>query len=278
MSRMPIVAVALIGAALTMRGGAAEKLTPAQLLDLHARAVHGGAAAAPGRLSVRGTCELTTVTGAGALKGSFTLSSDVNTSQLAIRFLNESYEGESIGYDGHQVQVGFAQPRIGARSAMGLFLSVNQMIVREGLLGGVLNGRWPLFDPERRPAKLSYDGLKKLEGQQYHRLNYRVPKGQGDLTVHLFFEPDTYRHVASVYQTSYAQGMGATPESSSRNSELHYRLEERFSDFTTHGTLSLPSTWRVRYERSGNTTSQWRYDLTVDSVEEGRGGTPMVAP
>ena len=155
-----------------------------------------------------------------------------------------------------------------SRSAVGIFLWVNKAIVGEGLIGGVLNARWPLLDLAARDAKVSYDGLKKMGGRDLHRLRYRAKAAAGPLDVLIFIEPETYRHVATIYTTSQAQGMGPTPEASSQQHELVYRLEESFSDFERFGQVTLPKTWTLRYERSGNTTSEWKYELKLESFEE----------
>jgi hypothetical protein len=187
---------------------------------------------------------------------------------VTMQFKTDLYEGEIWGTDGKDVEIGFAQPRTSSRSALGLFLWVNKVIVSDGLLGGVLNARWPLLDMAGREARVSYEGLKKLEGRELHRLRYRARQRQGELDVLLFLEPETYRHVATVYTASQAQGMGLTPETSSQQHELVYRLEERFSDFERFGAITLPKTWTLRYERSGNTTSEWKYELKLERFEE----------
>jgi hypothetical protein len=141
------------------------------------------------------------------------------------------------------------------------------VIISEGLLGGALNTRWPLLDVAGRQAKLGYDGIKTLAGRELHRLRYRARNNQGTLEVHLYFDPKTYRHVASVYSTSQAQGLGATMESSSQEADLHFQIEERFGRFEEVGGLTLPKSWSLRYERSGNTANEWKYDMTVQTVE-----------
>jgi hypothetical protein len=165
------------------------------------------------------------------------------------------------------VLVGFGQRPASRRSALGGFVSSNDVILREGLLGGVLSAAWPLLSPEVRQAKLASDGLKKLDGRELHRLAYRAKKGQNELTVHLYFEPETFRHVATVYSSSRAQPLGATPEASSQQSDQYFRLEERFSGFERSLGLTLPRTWTLRYESTARTTTEWRYDLKVDEIE-----------
>ena len=206
--------------------------------------------------------------GAGQLPGTFRLASASRNARFTMQFNSDLYEGEDFAVDGEQVEIGFAQPRTNSRSAMGNFVAINRVIVGEGLFGGVLNAGWPLLRISARQPKLDYDGLKKFAGRNLHRLRYRAREKHANPEIYLYFEPDTYRHVASVYTTALTQAMGATPESSSQQSDVHFRLEEGFSDFKQVGGLTLPSAWTVRYERSGNNVSEWKYDLRVQSVDE----------
>jgi hypothetical protein len=267
----------LLGAALV----AATKPAADEIVKRHLAEGLNGAVLAAGQVrDIRGAAQVSTpAKAAGALTGSFRVISTAASSRMTLQFNTDLYEGETWAADGPEVEVGFAQPRTSARSALGLFLWVNKAIVGEGLLGGVLNARWPLLDVAGREAKVSYDGLKKLGGRELHRLRYRASQRQGPLQVMVFLEPETYRHIATVYTTSQAQGMGLTPETSSQQQELVYRLEEWFSDFERFGAITLPKTWTLRYERSGNTTSEWKYELRLESFEEreqkpaGRGRT-----
>ena len=257
-----VVSLALVASA----GILAQKLTPEDLVKRHLEHALASADRAPRDREVRGTCQLsTTIMGAGRLDGPFTLTSLNDTSLFTLRFDQEVYEGESFGFDGEKVDVGFAQPRTSMRSALGLFLSLNRVAIREGLVGGVLNGQWALFHVAERQAKLSYEGIKKLDGRDLHRLRYRARRDQGDLSILLYFTPDTFRHVASVYESSRAQAMGRTPVESSQLTEQRFRLHESFSDFDSP-LAPLPASWVVRYSRSGDSTVEWKYECTVQSL------------
>jgi hypothetical protein len=261
MTRISLVLLlGLAGAA----GPLTQKLKPEDLVAAHVQTVLG----APDRVSpardVRGSCRLTTtIMGAGSLDGQFTFSSGNDASSFALEFNRPTYESERFVFDGKQVEIGFAEPRSGSRSALGLFLSMNHAVVREGLFGGVLNARWPLFDLPARQAKLSYEGVKGFDGRDLHRLRYRARRGQGDLSILLYFEPETFRHVASVYHSSRAQSLGPTMEASSQQQEQHFNLEERFGDFQSRDGATLPASWLVRYSRTGDSTTEWKYSCTI---------------
>jgi hypothetical protein len=222
---------------------------------------------------------------AGLLPGTFTLSSGSTGSRLIMRFDTDRYEGEAFTLEGGKVDIANADPRNGSRSAIGNFLARNLVIVSEGLLGGTLNTRWPLLDVAGRQARMNYDGLKTLGGRELHRLRYRAKDKQGSLEVELYFDPATYRHVASVYSSSQAQALGATIETSSQQADQYYRIEERFGRFEQIGTVTLPRSWSIRFERSGNTANEWKYDLTVQTIEvtgpqgtQGPGAEPSIDP
>jgi hypothetical protein len=262
---------------------AAEKPRPEELVKQHLQEGLGGAVLPAGQLrDIRGTASVTTPARAsGTLTGSFRFVSSASASRVVVKFgATDLYEGEGWETDGTDVQIAFAQPRTSSRSAVGIFLWMNKVIVGEGLLGGVLNARWPLLDLQARGAKITYDGLKKLQGRELHRLRYRARSRQGPLDVLIFLEPSTSRHVATVYTSSQAQGMGARPETSSREEDLVFRLEEGFSDFERFGSATLPRTWTLRYERLGNTSSEWKYELELEGLEERdlkTGGLPRTA-
>ena len=263
------VAAVLIVAAVGLVPAAA-KMTPEELVKLHVQALTAGTPP-PREMSreVKGTvAALTPARAAGLLPGTFSLSSGATKARLQMVFGTDLYEGETFTLDGDKVDVANAQPKTGSRSAVGMFVARNRVIVSEGLIGGVLNTRWPLLDAAGRKAKLTYDGLKTLGGRELHKLRYRAKDNQGGLDVDLYFDPTTYRHVATVYSTSQAQAIGATPETSSQQSDMYFRIEERFGRFEQAGGLTVPKTWSLRYERSGNTTNEWKYDMTVVSIIE----------
>jgi hypothetical protein len=248
---------------------AKQKLTPEQLVQLHLQALTAGSL--PPREQTREVKGVVAATmparAAGLLAGTFQLTSGSTSSRFAMKFDSDLYEGETFTATGNQVEVANAQPRTGSRSAVGNFVSRYRVIVSEGLLGGVLNTRWPLLDVAGRQPKLSYDGVKSLAGRELYRLRYRAKENQGGLDVELYFDPKTYRHAATVYSTSQAQGLGATPEASSQEADMHFRIEERFGRFEEVGGMILPKSWSLRYERTGNTANEWKYDLTVQTLE-----------
>jgi hypothetical protein len=259
-------AVLLIAAVAPALSGAAEKMKPAEVVAHHLDALGTAEARAAAR-HVQGSCVMSAPASggvAGQLVGRFKLDSDPDRFALEMRFSSEGYSAETFGLDAGKPAVGFVLP--GRRSALGNFVSTNDVILREGLLGGVLNSGWPLLALEERGAKVGYDGLKKFEGRELHRLRYRAQKGQGSLDVSLYFEPDTFRHVASVYKASQAQQLGLTMESSSSQPDVYLQLTETFADFKSAEGLTVPSSWTIRYETQAKATQHWKYELTAEGL------------
>jgi hypothetical protein len=260
---VPTAALALVAAA----APAAEKMKAEEVVQKHLASVSPEPGAFSPRV-VRGVCRMYgKQIGQGSIGGTFVFSTTPPATRLALDFGALEYGAEVFGFDGKDVQVGYASQTRGRRSAIASFVSANDVIVRDRLLGGVLNGMWALANLAESGAKASYDGVKKLEDVELHRLKYRARKGQNDLDVSIWLEPETFRHVATVYSRSYAQAMVGDPTMSSKQSDTYFRLEERFGEWKSIAGLALPTSWTIRYEASANQTTEWRYELAVDQVE-----------
>ena len=262
------VALALVAAVLPACALAGEKLKPQEVVAHHLDAVgtRGGPrrGAQPRGLLRHGGPPSGGI--AGALLGRFTFESEASRFALRLKFASQAYPAESLTLESGKVDVAFVLP--GKRSGFGNFVNRHEVIVREGLLGGVLNASWPLFGLAERGAKVSYDGLKKLEGTELHRLSYRAKKGQDSLDIRLYFDPDTFRHVASVYKASQAQQLGTTMESSSSEPDVYLQVQETFGDFKSVKGLALPTSWTIRYDMQAKVTQYWKYGLVVETLEK----------
>lgn len=254
----------------------AADLKPEELVAKHLDSV-GTAEARKGIKSrvVQGTVQYTIlVGGAGTQEGKAVLVSEQNKIHLLFKFPNNIYRGEQIVTDGSRIEVA-ATTAQKTRSSLGTYLYTQDAAIRDGLLGGVLSTAWPLFDPDVHKAKLTYMGLKTIDGKQLHDLRYK-PKKNSDQEIDLFFEPDTFRHVMTVYKLSIgqqiiapeyqtssgavipSQTLGVSDEAqSSQQANTRYRIEERFSDFKTADGLTLPSHYELHFtneQQSGRTT------------------------
>ena len=228
----------------------AEKMTPEELVSLHLDAI-GPADARSGMKSrvFRGEGVWRVFQGGHArLPGTVFEASDGDS--ISLRFDtrgNPTYYGEHLVYNGKNVRIFQGFP--GGRSPLGEYCMTNKALLREGLLGGVTSTAWTLLHPEARGAKLNYAGLKKVEGRQLHRLDYKARKGGGPETIQLFFEPDTYRHV----QTRYSNAVYGRAASTT--------VTETFSNFQDIDGLTLPARWKIHYNsRSGMVmVAEWEF-------------------
>ena len=185
------------------------------------------------------------VGGSGFLEGPASFLSQGNKFRFSIDFNHLNYRAERITFDGEECYVGNIAP--GVRSQLGDFFYQYDDFVKEGLLGGVLSTAWPLVDIEERRPKLDYRGLKKIDDQELLELRYRMRKGGGDFNINLYFDPETFHHIASIYKLRINAPMGRTPEESARQVETRLTVEEWFGDFQTWQGLDLPSHWTIRY-------------------------------
>ena len=259
-------------------------MKPQEVVAQHLDAVGPEAARAAAR-NLEGSCALAApATGgvAGALLGRFAFDSEASRFALRMKFTSQAYPAESSHLlESGKGDVAFVLP--GKRSGLGNFVNTNDVILREGLLGGVLNAGWPLFGLARRGARVSYDGLKNARGvssiacatgrsrvvgrrdsrgvltRSGARLHAAlapvrrfttcrrpverlagaplVYPSQDSLDVFLYFDPDTFRHVASVYSGSPARQRVRRRTSSRPSSEPDYdlQMQETFGDAVGEG-------------------------------------------
>jgi len=186
----------------------------------------------------------------GSIQGPATVASAMGKRLIAMKFNNVSYPGERFLFNGKSVEV--ARLPQAQYSVLGLFFYDNRMFMGEGLLGGTLTQGWPLLDLEGRKPRLRYQGLQEIEGRRLHDVEFRPRSGRSDFTVHLYIEPDTYRHVI----TRYGTALSGLPDDT-----LPHLIVERFSDFLVEDGLTLPRGYEMQFEGPGHSL-QWRMRLT----------------
>jgi hypothetical protein len=165
-----------------------------------------------------------------------------------LKFPPTTYRTEWFVSDGKKTSV--AQVRPGRYTAFGQFVMAHSEILSEGLWGGALSTGWALSRLDERLAKLRDQGLKKVDGRELHRVDY-LPKKSSDLEIQLYFEPDTFRHVMTVYLMTVSAHLGRNSAQSGQEQETHYRLEERFADFKSIDDVTLPGRWTIQFTVGG---------------------------
>jgi len=247
---------------------AAEPVTSATDLVAHHLESIGDAKARTGIQSraAAGTAHFHIMVGGdGTLDGKSQFVSQGGKFHFLMKFPNNEYRGERFVYDGTKIHVSAATTSL-RRSELGGFLYSQDAVFREGFWGGVLSTSWPLLDLDKHRAKLSLDGIKKLDGENLYELRYQ-PKKNTDLEIRLYFDPATYRHIRTVYTLRPGLAMGSEI-TNPRQQQNRYELEERFSNFQTIDGLTLPSRYDIRFTeelQSGRTTA-YEWEILESSI------------
>jgi len=294
---MPLYWIEVIALVLGLEGIA--RAADVKLEDIVARHLDSigtaKARAAKSRI-VQGTAQFRMrVGGGGELAGTSALVSEGRKSILMIKLANNDYRGEQFVTDGDKVSV-VATTANHKWSDFGEFVRSQDHIVREGLLGGTLTTAWALLNLTENKGRLSFDGEKKVDGRPAYQLSYHSQK-RDDLTVHLYFDLVTYQHIMTTYSVTLASGLGGfvpsisdqagltTPAAdnrgaditqSSKQKEIRYTLEERFSDFKTAEGLTLPTKYVIHFteELQDGTTKLYEWDMSADEVSNNRSLDP----
>ena len=206
------------------------------------------------------------VGGSGAIDGKFQFATEAPKSDYLFRINGGDYHGEQFIFDGSKTSVvGTWADK--SRSEFGNFVFTEDIILRENLLCGVWSTGWPLLDLERHKAKLHVEGMKKIDGKELLAVRYQ-PKKSTDLEIVLYFDPQTYRHVATIYQMEPPTSIAGGELEQAGKQRPHVRVEERFSDFRSADGLTLPYHYDLRFtletEDGFTKTIEWEVkDLSI---------------
>lgn len=202
----------------------------------------------------------------GPLKyeGPATLVSEGDQLAVQFKFPPTVYRTEWFVSDGKKTSV--AQVLPGRWTEFGAFIRTHNEILTEGLWSGTLSTAWALSHLDERRARLEDRGIKKVDGIELHRVDY-VPRKNSDLEIQLYFDPETYRHVMTVYSMTITSPQGLTPDQSASQQNRVYRLEERFADFKAVDNLTLPTHWNIRFTYGAPAEGSIdQYDVTLTRI------------
>jgi len=183
---------------------------------------------------------------------------------LGVKFDSNDYPQDRFAFDGKKIAID--RPSNGKnRSILGEFIYNSEELLTDGLLGGTLSASWALMDVGSK-AKVSYDGSKKIEDVETNVIEYSR-KGGSDLTIKIYLDAKTNRHVRTEYTRIVNAALGASVDSSAGRSGVTYKLTEDFGDFKKMGDLTLPSLYRIRHSVSGgaslaNREAVWTFIIT----------------
>ena len=250
-TRVSWVALAAVAFLCATVDGSAKKMKADALVALHLKAIGENLVRKNRVAQGLGTVDIR-VGNKAKMVGPAMLLAEGNKLRTEIKFGHPQYAGETLIRNGERLDIAYVSP--GARSRLGSTLwDFFPRLAQEGLYGGILSTDWALLDLGKRRAKVRYQGLKKFEGRRLHRLEYRPKKGV-DYRIRIYFEPETYRHVASSYKLTLPAGMGrgmvnirggAFGAGSGPADKIRISLTETFSDFKEVDGLTLPHHYRI---------------------------------
>lgn len=215
------------------------------------------------------------VGGAGEAVGSWGRVSDHRKSNFVMRFGTGDWRGEQFIFDGEKISYAAATASH-LPSDFAKFVSTQDFIVKDGLLGGELSTAWALQNLDQNQSRLQPLGLKKIDGRELQGIEY-FPKVGTEMTVKLYFDPETYRHEKTVYSVSTVpKGAQHGITTSVQQQELRYTIEEKFSDFQTENGITLPRHYDLQFteELQSGTTRVYDWDMTVGVMHDNIGLDP----
>jgi hypothetical protein len=124
-----------------------------------------------------------------------------------------------------------------------------------------------LLDLATKRPKLEYKGEQQVGGRRLHKLSYKPRKGSQGVTINLYFDPETYRHLLSEYEFEIGAIIGIRDTDSAVNTESSYKLSEEFSQFDDVDGLTLPHNYRIQLAArvtARNVLNDW--ELVVDEI------------
>lgn len=202
----------------------------------------------------KGTATLDVLSGgSGHMAGTSTVASMGKQFNFLMFFNAPGYMGEQFKFDGDKVTVADNDQVRYQRRNLGLFMYQHDVILKEGLWGGVWNAAWPLYDLKARSAELKYEGTKNVDGKRLLEYRYIPRHAERELTVHLLFEPDAFRHVRTIYEVNGP--IGNLPA---------ITVTEAFDDFRDEKGLMLPHSWNIRFDPDQIATTMllWKVNLS----------------
>ncbi|HLM57067.1 MAG TPA: hypothetical protein VK422_13210 [Pyrinomonadaceae bacterium] len=266
------LAITLLPAPAPAAPPARDKMKAEEVIAKHLEAIGPEAArAAVKSLIVIGTSRASfkARSTSGAVDGQVVIASVKNKVVLGMKFDSPNYPGERFGFDGKKFTVGYLTP--GVRSPLGNVALTNEVLFKEGLVGGTLSSAWALLSVAERKAKVEYSGTDKVNNRLAHKMKYYPNKGS-DLEITLFFDADTFHHVRTEYSRVIGARLGAGGvDKQAVQNETRYKIIEEFSDFKKEGQLTLPHNYTLQLEISktqGSSLDKWEMSLSQFAYDQ----------
>ena len=271
--RFLAVVVLLAAVVFILPARADDKLKPEDVVARHLESI--GPAETRAKVNgtrIKGTASVSVrLCGEGQVDGAVLMASTDAANLINMKFQEGAYSQEALRYDGKKLATSQLTP--GSRTCLAQFFLENEVLFKEGLVGGALSESWPLLNLAEKNPKLEYSGLKKIGDKQLHALKYSPRKGS-DVKIMLYFDPETFRHVRTDYsRTVYASeqrriaggGPGLPPPQSQQASPTRIEAFEEFADFKAESGLTLPHTYKFHLQIQSEVRPavvDWVFNLT----------------
>jgi hypothetical protein len=259
-------AVLLVLLAMLSASAAKDKFDAAEFVQQHLNSI----GTADARAAIKDCVAQGTVTfevvnrGPLTWQGPAVLVSEGDELASQMKFPPTVYRTEWFVSDGKKTSV--AQVIPGRWTDFGTFIRTHNEILTEGLWGGTLSTAWALSHLDERRARLEDRGIKKIDGVELHRVDY-TPKKNSDLEIQLYFEPDTNRHVMTIYSMTVVAGIGMSASQSVNQHEARYELQEQFGDFKTVDNVTVPTHWKIQFTHGNAAEGNIdQYDITETNI------------
>ena len=197
----------------------------------------------------------------GRIGGPAQFASEGGKFLLAMILNSNDYPYEKFGYDGREITT--ARFPGGGTSVIAEFLKSHKVIAKRGLFGGVLGGGWLLLATDS-DIKLESAGTGRVGDKNYYKLRV-LGSGTGDMSISLYFDPETFSHARTEY--FYRTGQITSPNPNrppliGGTSPNTYTLTEDFSNFRKVDDLVLPLTYVVEYTTDAGKPLVWTINFS----------------
>jgi hypothetical protein len=221
-----------------------KKLTPDEVIASHLDSIASAEARSAFKsLVAQGTVEVTIrVGGGGKGKGGAVMASQGPMSLIGFIF-GQDASNEKLAFNGQKLTLGELRP--GLRSPFSDFVLKNDVLFREGLLGGTLSTAWPFLDANGRKGKLRSLGTKNVKDRKAYVLGYE-PRNS-NLDIKLYFDAETFQHLRTDYQQEFVAPTVTNPDKAARQKGTRFKITEEFSDFRREVSVTLPHTYKVQF-------------------------------
>jgi hypothetical protein len=183
---------------------------------------------------------------------------------FAMIFNYIDYPYEKAAFDGEDISVGVPK---GRKTPVAEFLRSQTVVLKQGLFGGVLNSAWPLTNLKDNKVKVEYGGRGEWRNVPAHKLKFLTKTG--GISVVLFFDSSTYRHIGSEYKLTIPPRQGGMTTNSSQM-PTYVTLTESFGNFKSAGKVVLPFSYQLSIDNtipaatatSGQASQEWTVEYT----------------